>query len=446
MRFIGIGLAAALSLAFMAPAAVMSAPKKPAAAPAGGVDSKALEAGMAAVPALLTQAGISCTLDQARLIGEDKKTGQGYYEFSCSVGAGGVLISNKTGAAPSYYNCLETNKPQADGKPSTLLCKLAGNADPKQQLAAFVAKTPVACPIADARSIGASPTNTYFELGCADGSGFIMVTSTPMSLDQEVKMNTCLAYEAGGNISCELSTREAQLGVVDKLMASSDKRCAITDKRYILTTINASTYFEVACQDGKGYVLERNAAGALARTIDCANAPAGAECNLTDSREAKTEQAGLYSRLATQAGFQCTVAKYALFPSKPREEVVELQCSNRPDGGVAVFDAAGGGKVTNCVLSMLDGYKCSFSNQSAAFPSVTADLKAMGKSTCTVSDARPIGRTSNGDGYLEVGCSDGLPGWVLVYAAGSNKPKEVLSCKQASGVGGGCKIANNLRS
>ena len=446
MRFIGIGLAAAMSLAVMAPAAVMSAPKKPAAAAAGGLDPKALAAGMAAVPALLTQSGVSCTLDQARLIGEDKKSGQSYYEFSCSVGVGGVLVANKSGATPAYYNCLETNRPQPDGKPSSLFCKLPGNADPKAQLAPFVAKTPIACPIANARSIGSSPTNTYFELGCADGSGFILVTSAPMSVDKDVKMNTCLAYEGGGNISCELSTREAQLAVVDRLMASSGKTCAITDKRYILTTINFSTYFEVACGDGKGYVIERNAAGALARTIDCANAPSGAECTLTDAREAKTEQAGLYSRLATKAGFQCTVGKYAMFPSRAREEVVELQCTNRPDGGVAVFDADGNGRVSNCVLSLLDGRKCSFSDQAAAYPAVTADLKAMGKSTCTVSEARPIGRSAAGDGYLEVGCSDGLPGWVLVYGAGSNKPREVLSCKQAAGTGGGCKIANNLRN
>lgn len=143
MRFIGIGLAAALSLAFMAPAAVMSAPKKPAAAPADGLDPKALAAGMAAVPALLTQSGVGCTLDQARLIGQDKKSGQGYYEFSCSTGVGGVLVSNKEGTTPSYFNCLETNKPQADGKPSSLFCKLPGNADPKAQLAPFVAKTPI---------------------------------------------------------------------------------------------------------------------------------------------------------------------------------------------------------------------------------------------------------------------------------------------------------------
>jgi hypothetical protein len=170
----------------MAPAAVMSAPKKPAAAAADGLDPKAMAAGMAAVPALLTQSGVGCTLDQARLIGEDKKSGQTYYEFSCSVGVGGVIVGKKDGTAPAYYNCLETNKPQADGKPSSLFCKLPGNADPKAQLAPFVAKTPVACPITNARAIGASPSATYFEVGCADGSGFILVTSAPMSLERIV--------------------------------------------------------------------------------------------------------------------------------------------------------------------------------------------------------------------------------------------------------------------
>ena len=68
-----------------------------------------------------------------------------------------------------------------------------------------------------------------------------------------------------------------------------------------------------------------------------------------------TEQAGLYSRLATKAGFACTVGKYAMFPSKAREEVVELQCSNRPDGGVAVFDADGKIMKANPALGVIDG-------------------------------------------------------------------------------------------
>ena len=232
--------------------------------------------------------------------------------------------------------------------------------------------------------------------------------------------------------------------MVDQLAASSGKSCVVTDKRYILTAQSGSIYFEVACQDGKGYVLERASNGSLARAIDCANAPGGAECTLTDAREAKTEQAGLYTRLAAKAGFPCTVEKYALFPARvARQEVVELKCSDRPDGGVAVFDADGAGRVYNCIVAELQGYGCSFTPKTASVVKISNDLKALGKGSCVVSDARIIGKTDSGDGYIEVACSDGLPGWVLNYAAKSDSPKEVLSCRQASGVGGGCKLPTN---
>jgi len=447
MKIIEIGLAAALALFVVAPASTVMAAKKPAAAE-GGVDAKSREKGMAEAPPLVAAAGLSCTLTDARWIGADAKTKQGFYEIACNPGLGGVIVATKDATTPpSYYPCLETAKPGPDGKPGPLACKLPGNADAVQALAPFVAKSGVTCAIDKARSIGASTKNTFFEVACQGGYGYIMVTSFPADASKDVKANTCLAYEPGGNLFCELTSREAQLSMVDQLAAASGKNCTVTDKRYILSAINGSMYFEVACSDGKGYVLERAANGSLARAIDCANAPGGAECTLTDAREAKTEQAGLYSRLAAKAGFPCKVEKYALFPSRGKpEEVVELKCSDRPDGGVAVFDASGGGKVYNCIVAELQGYACSFTPKAASVVKISNDLKALGKGSCVVSDARVIGKTDAGDGFLEVACADGLPGWVLNYAANSDTPKEVLSCRQASGVGGGCKMPTNKTS
>jgi len=444
MKIIEIGLAAALALFVAAPATSVMAAKKPAAS-ADGVDAKAREKGMAEAPALVTASGLSCTVTDARWIGADSKTKQNYYEIACSPGLGGVLISSAAPATPpAYYPCLETGKPTPDGKPGSLACKLPGNADPVQALAPLVAQSGVTCAIDKARSIGASTKNTFFEVSCSDGPGYILVATFPADATKEVKANTCLAYEPGGNLFCELTTRESQLAMVDTLAAASGKSCVVTDKRYILTSKSGSLYFEVACQDGKGYVLERAANGSLARAIDCANAPGGAECTLTDAREAKTEQAGLYSRLAAKAGFPCAVEKYALFPARvARQEVVELKCSDRPDGGVAVFDADGAGRVYNCIIAELQGYACSFTPKAASVVKISNDLKALGKGSCVVSDARVIGKTESGDGYIEVACSDGLPGWVLNYAAKSDTPKEVLSCRQASGVGGGCKLPTN---
>jgi hypothetical protein len=447
MRKIGIGLAAVLALAIMAPATMVLAAKKPAEA-AGGIDAKSREKGMAEAPAIVAAAGLSCTVADARWIGADPKTKSGYYEIACNPGFGGVLVATAGNATPpQFYSCLETGKPGADGKPGSLACKLPGNADPVQALAPFVAKANAGCDIDKARSIGSSAHNSYFEVACKNGSGLIIATTNPADATKEVKATTCLAYEPGANLSCQLTTREAQLAMVDSLAAAAGKNCVVTDKRYILAAVNGSTYFEVACQNGKGYVLERAANGSLARTIDCANAPGGAECTLTDSRQAMTEQAGLYTRLATKAGFPCKVEKYALFPSRGKpEEVVELKCSDRPDGGVGVFDANGGGKVYNCLIAELDGYGCSFTPKAASVVKISSDLRALGKGSCVVSDARVIGKTATGDGFLEVACSDGLPGWVINYPAKSDTPKEVLSCKQAAGIGGGCKLPTNKTS
>jgi hypothetical protein len=442
MRPFAIGLTAALALAALIPAAVISAPKekeKPAA-----VDAKAREAGMKDAPALITAAGLTCTVSDARFIGEDKKTATKYYEVACQQGLG-FAISAKKDVAPLAYTCLESSAPGPDGKTGGLACALPANLDAKAGLAAYVKKAGVPCELENARAIGAGAKNSYFEVACKGGTGYVLTTATPVTLDQEVTANSCLLYEDGGNVSCKLTDKATQLAIVDTLAAGAGKNCAVKDKRYVLST-KTDNYFEVACQDGKGYMLQQTAtSGALAKTIDCAQASfVGGGCTLTDSVAAQTEQAGLYTKLATKAGFDCKVEKYGMLPSQDnRKEIVELKCSNRPDGGIGVFSATEN-HVYDCVASEINGYRCSFTKADAVYPRLTANLKSLGKGSCTVSGSRVIGQTAT-DGYVEVACSDGLPGWVIAYplGAGSTNPKEVMSCLQAKGVGGGCKLPTN---
>lgn len=443
MRPIAIGLTAALALAALVPTVVISAAKdkdKPAA-----VDAKSRDAGMKAAPAVAQAAGLSCNVADARLIGSDKKTSTDYYEVACQQGMGYALAAKKD-ATPVAYTCMETGQPGADGKPSSLACILPGNADPKQGLLPYIKKTGVPCEVENARAIGSGAKNAYFEVACKGGAGYIVTTSAPMNLDQDVAANSCLLYEDGGNVSCKLTDRATQLGVVDTLNASAGKNCAVKDKRYILST-KTDNYFEVACQDGKGYVLQQaSATGALVKAIDCAQASfVGGGCTLSDAVAAQTEQAGLYSKLATKAGFDCKVEKYGMLPSDdPKKEIVEMKCSNRTEGGIGIFTATSN-TVYDCVTAELNGYRCSFTKPDVIYPRLTADLKAMGKGSCTVSGSRIIGRTAT-DGFVEVACSDGLPGWVLSYPLNTTtpKPKELLSCLQAKGVGGGCKLPTNV--
>ncbi|MGR4865750.1 hypothetical protein [Caulobacter sp. LARHSG274] len=442
MRPFAIGLTAALALAVLVPAAVISAPKekdKPAA-----VDAKAREAGMKAAPAVAQAANLACTVTDARLIGNDKKSGTDYYEVACQQGLGFALVAKKD-APPQGYSCLETGQPGADGKPSALACILPANADPKSGLAPYVKKSGVPCDIENARAIGAGAKNAYFEIACKGGTGYILQTSSPINLDQDVVANSCLLYDDGGNVSCKLTDKATQLAIVDPLAAASGKNCAVKDKRYVLST-KTDNYFEVACQDGKGYMLQQAATtGALVKAIDCAQASfVGGGCTLTDSRAAETAQAGLYTKLASKAGFDCKVEKYGMLPSDdPKKEIVEMKCSNRPDGGIGVFTGTSS-TVYDCVTSEMNGYRCSFTKPDAVYPRLTADLKGLGKNTCTVSGSRIIGQTAT-QGFVEVACSDGLPGWVMAYPLGQTTPKpaELLSCLQAKGIGGGCKLPTN---
>ena len=442
MRPIAIGLTAALALAALIPAAVISAPKEKD-KPAATVDAKAREAGMKAAPAIVQASGVSCTVTDARLIAADKKGATDYYEVACQQGLGFAVIAKKD-VAPQTYSCLETSQPAADGKPGDLACILPGNANQKAGLAPYLAKANTACEIENARAIGAGNTSAYFEVACKGGSGYIVTTSSPVNIDKDVNAETCLRYETG-TVSCKLTDRATQLAVIDTLASASAKKCVIKEKRYVLTT-KTDNYFEVSCQDGKGYMLQQTSAtGALANTIDCAQAGfIDGGCTLSDAVAAQTEQAGLYTKLSTKAGFDCKVEKYGMLPSKdPRTEIVELKCSNRPDGGIGLF-SVDKNVVYDCLTAELNGYRCSYTKTDAVFPRLTADLKAMGKGSCTVSGSRVIGQTST-QGYVEVACSDGLPGWVLVYPLGqaTPKPAELLSCLQAKGVGGGCKLPTN---
>jgi hypothetical protein len=128
--------------------------------------------------------------------------------------------------------------------------------------------------------------------------------------------------------------------------------------------------------------------------------------------------------------------------------VVELQCSNRPDGGIGIFPARGTPRVLDCVRSLTEGYKCSFSPESAAYPRLYAQLQAKGKPSCQVSGARPFGRTTAGEDLVEVACSDGGPGWVLQYpTTGGSTPSTLLNCAQAAQMGGGkgCQLPTNMK-
>jgi len=431
-----------LGLAANAAAADQGPPIKP----------EAREAGRKAAPALMQAAGIPCQVSDARLIGvaPDPKTKKDtkYYEVACTGGLGYDVVDNGT-TTPSWASCADQAKVGADGKPNQLYCILPGDADASPAFDAYVLKTKVNCGVSAYRGIGHSPEASYFEVACKNGRGFILKTSSPPNPEKPVQLISCLAFPAGSQLECKLSTPAAQLSVIEALAAQSGKNCQVKDKRYILTSDAMDNYYEVACADGKGWVLHEDATGKLAEVIGCDVAGGiGGGCTLTSGRAAETEQAGLYSKLAHKAGFACEVSKYSPFNvAMPGHEVVELACANRPDGAVAIFPAkeTETAQIYDCAHSELAGFRCSFTKADDAFPRLTDDLRKLGKTSCAVNGERIVGETAEKVGYIEVSCADGNPGYMISYAIATMTPKEAIACTLAKDIVGGCQLPSNVK-
>jgi hypothetical protein len=435
MRPMRLGLLAALIVAVMAPSVAMAQrlPKEGGAAtsaPPAKVTADARKAGMADAPALVSAAGLSCQVSDARLVGKvaaDKKSGSlgsSLYEVACGQGMGYLLQTSGTGGAPSAFSCLEANYPGDPTKPAANPCILPTNLDPKTSLPPLMAKAKIPCAPDKVRGIGQTKTNTLIEVACPSGVGYIVTASLPLDVNKDASGTNCLAYDvAEGNVKCILNPPATRLAVIDKYNEAAKTGCAVKDRRFVGLFTDGTEGYEVSCNDGKGYIYKINASGAVASTLDCAKVPGGS-CTLTDTRAATAEQAGLYTRLAKTAGSACTVEKYAIFPPAGDKEIVELVCTGG-NGAIGMFPATGKGTVLECGHALIAGYKCSLGK--ADYADLTAELRKADKKECTVSSVGAPLKAPDGSIRLEVACSDGLPGYMIQFTDPTTV-KEVVAC------------------
>jgi hypothetical protein len=442
MKFTGFAIAAAFAAFVLAPlsAEAQSAPAAP-----KPYSKEQIEQGKKEVPAVLESVGVPCTMTDAAYVGastakddKGKAIKQSVYEVACKEGLGYGLIAPQ-GEPAKAYDCVSLI-----GNAS-LACHLPENMDPKQGLAPMVAQTGNTCAISEARYLGSKPTGeTYYEIGCGAAPGFILQTQKA----QPPKTIGC--DQVSGALACKFTT-QAQLDAASNkeaqaLLVKSGKTCQMTKSRKIGELQNGDMAYEVACQQGDGYVLEETTAGAYHTSVNCANV--GDLCKLTDATKAETAETSTYQHLAQAGGFQCQVDKYRFIgiDNKTNSEVVELHCANRPDGAIAFFptDNKGPAKFLDCVAAGAIGQSCKLSGKAPVLAKYTEALNSKGKKTCKVSDAQGLGETADGKLFVETACSDGLPGFVLVMTP-TGTVSDVFNCAQAKASGAVCVLPGDLK-
>jgi hypothetical protein len=295
--------------------------------------------------------------------------------------------------------------------------------------------------------MGGTPAgDSFYEVGCTGALGFVLKHNAA----NETTAFDC-AQAAGTNLECKLTTAEqikaADRGVIEKLVAVSGKTCPIKDTRSVARLANGGAAYEVACTDNTGYMLIAKADASLDHVVPCA----GAEgvlggCKLIDATTAQTQEAATYTKLVKASSFDCNVSKYRYIGTDSKHnEVVEIACSNRPDGGIAVLPADNGpGHVYDCVRAGVFQTSCKYSDAALVYPRFTEALASKGKGSCKVSNARFASRTVSGTDFIETACSDGLPGWVIELDA-SNTVHDLLSCGQAASAGVACQLPGNVK-
>ncbi len=448
MRFFAIGLMAAALAAAVSPAAALAADKTVG-------DAKSHADAMKAVPALIQQIGLNCTPVDAYSPGASKaKDASGkdattrLYEIACQQGLGWMIFAPDGGGAPSAFDCLalSVRKPKAgEADKGQVYCRLPQNENPLAGLQPVLAQAGVAnCTIKQARWIGGTPDGKLdeYEAQCAEGPAYVLQVPKAGG-SQKLQAVDCMNQKPG---ECQYFPKEAYMAKLTAMAQSSNRPCQITDGRYIGSTPQQHSFFEVACSDGKsGYVLETDANDRFVQAIDCGKAGSiGGGCTLTSAEAAQTTENSTYTEAAKAIGFNCNVTSYHSFgtDSKTGREVVELACSGRPESYIALLPVDKGqqGEYMNCVRAGGIGLKCVLSPASATYDKMSSELQAAGKS-CQVSNARDVGTTTAGDNYVEAACSSG-PGFMIDYAPHAETVKSAMTCAAAKGQGLDCTLGH----
>jgi len=165
------------------------------------------------------------------------------------------------------YSCLE----MAESSQKNLVCTLAANRDQSAGLNALIAKAGVDCTLAGQRGLGHSASNSYFEVACTAGDGYVLVTGAPPRFDQPVGAVPCVAIEAGA-LTCKLTDTAPIFTALADYALNSPNKCRVTEHRYFGRTSTANL-FEVACDDGSGYIIRRTNGGVFDAMVNCQALP-----------------------------------------------------------------------------------------------------------------------------------------------------------------------------
>jgi hypothetical protein len=213
--------------------------------------------------------------------------------------AGGTALAQEGPPPPAQrfgaqqYNMMEysgVNRPTA-----RLAARQSGNPMLVKSAAKVAADLQAPCEVIDAASLTNRPsTKPEYEIACKDALGWII----SLGPDGKPQLNDCVALDAGAmaagkawpkGMICSLPGNSAPVAGLKPLAAKAAPGCALADGTFLggggqLPILR----YEIACKDGKGYIVDNPAPGSTATlsSLACDEAKAaGVVCTLADKKK-----------------------------------------------------------------------------------------------------------------------------------------------------------------
>lgn len=243
------------------------------------------------------------------------------------------------------------------------------------------------CEISDAEQAGRGEARVddkrvdvnVYEVACSSGMGYFLES---YGSERSIAMS-CFAADAThaadvaegrkSEFYCQLPANKDVNAMAATLLTSASTECSVAAVRWFgLTMAGDVEYSEVACANGKGYLLKIPRAGAVPQVtaMTCQEAAAhGLKCHLTDGGPVATPVTTQTFRDALkQNGVGCEPLQLRVIgrESVDRRYVVELHCPQPPSDSVAFIPLEGNTRpfeLLDCAAAVGRGVVCQLSSK-----------------------------------------------------------------------------------
>lgn len=292
------------------------------------------------------------------------------------------------------------------------------------------------CAVGDAAFRGSGTSGKakveIYETACTDGPGYLVIKTA--GVDKPVAY-PCLAVADQGT-RCVLPANADQKPGLAKLAQAAGRPCNVSDARYVGSSTDGQTFYELACSGSGGFQLGVPPAGSSAfeATSCLALITTKRACTLTTKAQAL---AGL-TPLVQASGRTCQVSdgRYIGASEATKVTYYEVACGAAPGFVVAADTATGGFKSTlscNAATGLDGGCKLTSASMISADDNARyTKLAAAAGFPCQVNRTRGVGSAGQNE-VVELACANRPDGAFGLFPTSGAGTAQIVDCVKATG-------------